>query len=60
MATKVPTMYAAAALCQHGGRDLVFAAELAEAQGFGWELEEVELREVNDLLGQESPLQLLG
>jgi hypothetical protein len=56
MATKVPTMYAAAALCQQGGRDLVFAAELAEALGFGWELE---LREINDLLGQESPLQLL-
>jgi hypothetical protein len=56
MATKVPTTYAAAALCQHGGRDLVFAAELAEALGFGWELEELELREINDLLGLESPL----
>ena len=49
-------MRAAACVVHEGGRDLVFAMELADALGCGWMDEEAELRKVNDILRLNSTL----
>jgi hypothetical protein len=61
MPARFLTMKAAAALCEQGGWDVAFAAELAEALGFGWEHEEYELRYAAEAIesGQQVPDRLL-
>lgn len=51
-AQRFPVIAAVSALSYLGGPDNLLATEIAEALGFGWELEEYELRQISNFVPQ--------